>query len=399
MRWVLAPVTRGATWRRAVHLLLGAVLLLPYAALGVVFVAYAGVGGDAVSYWLLVVLTTTAGVAAALVPGVRALEVTAARALLDVALPDPPPVETWPVRRRAAGWLAVNMAAGFLTVALLVVAVPMAVTLLLAPWRAVPPLPSGLAAAWAPPLAPVVLLVVLHAVSAGGAALARLAPRLLGPSPRERLERELADARAEGAAQAHRARVARELHDSVGHALTVTTLQAGAAARVLDTDPAFVARALDAIAEAGRAALTDLDHALGVLRDGADAPREAVPDLRDLDALAAGSGAEVVARTGEVRALPVVVSREAYRIVQEALTNAVRHGGGRAEVAVRAGADAVEVEVRNPLSGGRVRPGGGRGVAGMRERVAVLGGELRAGAEDGTWLVRARIPVAPGGAP
>jgi signal transduction histidine kinase len=175
-------------------------------------------------------------------------------------------------------------------------------------------------------------------------------------------------------------------------------VQAGAAARVLDTDPAFVARALEAIAEAGRAALTDLDHALGVLRDGADAPRDAVPDLRDLDALVDRTGA-AVRRTGEVRALPVVVSREAYRIVQEALTNAVRHGGGRAEVAVRAGADAVEVEVRNPLSGARPRPGGGRGVAGMRERVAVLGGELRAGAEDGTWLVRARIPVAPGGAP
>ena len=398
MRWLLAPVTRGATWRRAVHLLLGAVLLLPYAALATVFVAYSGSGGDAVTYWLLVVLATAAGAGAALVPGVRALEVTAARALLDVELPDPPAVDTWPARRRAAGWLAVNMVAGFLTVALLFVAVPTALTFLLAPWRAVPPLPTGLAAAWAPPLAPLVVLGVLHVVSAGGAALARLAPRMLGPSPRERLERELADARAEGAAQAHRARVARELHDSVGHALTVTTVQAGAAARVLDTDPAFVARALEAIAEAGRAALTDLDHALGVLRDGADAPRDAVPDLRDLDALVDRTGA-AVRRTGEVRALPVVVSREAYRIVQEALTNAVRHGGGRAEVAVRAGADAVEVEVRNPLSGARARPGGGRGVAGMRERVAVLGGELRAGAEDGTWLVRARIPVAPGGAP
>ena len=68
---------------------------------------------------------------------------------------------------------------------------------------------------------------------------------------------------------AERNRLARELHDSVGHALTVTTLQAGAAARVLDSDPAFVARALDAIAEAGRAALEDLDHVLGLLRDGA----------------------------------------------------------------------------------------------------------------------------------
>ncbi|MFD1235318.1 sensor histidine kinase, partial [Pseudonocardia benzenivorans] len=199
-----------------------------------------------------------------------------------------------------------------------------------------------------------------------------------------------------------RNRLARELHDSVGHALTVTTLQAEAAARVLDGDPEFARRALGAIADAGRGALADLDHVLGILRDG---PGESPPtaptaDLADLPGLLDGArtaGVDfLLDGRGDLGAVPAVVSREAYRIVQESLTNALRHAGP-VPVAVRldAGAGQLAVDVENPLGhkGSTVeRTSGGRGVAGMAERVRVLRGELAAGREGGAWRVAARLP-------
>jgi signal transduction histidine kinase len=212
---------------------------------------------------------------------------------------------------------------------------------------------------------------------------------------------ELAEAHAAERALAERNRLARELHDSVGHALTVTTLQAGAAARVLDTDPAFAAKALDAIAEAGRAALADLDHVLGLLREGPAGgaeDRAPQPDLGGLAALVDGArsaGVPVELRCeGVTEAVPRAVSREAYRIVQEGLTNALRHAGPvpvAVRVAVRA--DAVELELTNPLGRGPSRRGGGRGLAGMRERVGVLRGELTAGTDGDLWRVAARLPL------
>jgi signal transduction histidine kinase len=275
------------------------------------------------------------------------------------------------------------------------------VGLLLAPWRAVPPLPTGWAAVWAPVVAVALPVVLLNAISAAGAALARLAPRVLGPSPAERLAGELESARAAQRRLAEGNRLARELHDSVGHALTVTTLQAGAAARVLGSDPEFVARALDAIAETGRTALDDLDHVIGLLRDGGPdgaGDRHAVPDLGDLDALLDGTrsaGVEVTASVeGEIAALPAVVSREAYRIVQEGLTNALRHAGPvPVELRVAVGADRLDLELRNPLGAGAGRAGGGRGLAGMRERVGVLRGELVAGPDPPGWRVAVRLPL------
>jgi signal transduction histidine kinase len=211
---------------------------------------------------------------------------------------------------------------------------------------------------------------------------------------------ELAEAHAADRALAERNRLARELHDSVGHALTVTTLQAGAAARVLHTDPAFVATALDAIAEAGRAALADLDHVLGLLREGNTGDRAPQPDLGDLDALVDGARSAGVAvalhRDGATGSVPRAVSREAYRIVQEGLTNALRHAGPvPVDVRVTVGAAAVELEVANPLSRGPARNGGGRGIAGMRERVGVLRGEISAGRDGDRWRVAARLPFVP----
>lgn len=419
---VVEPLRAGSTYRRAVHLLLGAVLLLPYLGLGVLFVSAAGeASADPVPLVLLLVPAVGAAVGVALVPGVRALEITAARALLGAAIPEPDPrtADGWPARRRAAGWLLVNLVAGGLTAVVVLLAVPTLVSFLVAPWRPVPSLPGGWAAAWAPLLAVALLVLLLHAISVAGAGLARLAPRLLGPSPTERLAAELDRARAAQRALAERTRLARELHDSVGHALTVTTLQAGAAARVLDSDPAFVARALEAIGEAGRAALADLDHVLGLLRAGED-DRTPQPDLGDLDALLAGTrsaGVELTATVdGDVAAVPAAVSREAYRIVQEGLTNALRHAGPvPVELAVRARPDRLELELTNPLpsrtnslrvgpvhdhhnlvlDGGPAR--GGRGLAGMRERVAVLDGEVVAGPDGDRWRVAVVLPLPPAG--
>ncbi|WP_308258081.1 sensor histidine kinase [Pseudonocardia lacus] len=404
LRQVLAPLRSGLTYRRAVHLLLGAVLLLPYLALGILFGSALGQeGADPLSLGLLMVVAVVAAVGVALVPGVRALEITAARALLGARVPEPDPAtgDAWPARRRAALWLLVNMAVGGLVGLVVFFVVPGTVGLLLAPWMPMQPLPAGWAMAWGPVAALVLPVALLHGVSAAGAALARLAPRLLGPSEAERLVVELERARAAERRMTERNRLARELHDSVGHALTVTTLQAGAAARVLDSDPAFVARALDAIAEAGRTALDELDHVLALLREGAtEDTRAPQPDLGDLDRLLDGTRSAGVAVTAEVRgdpaAVPAVVSREAFRIVQEGLTNALRHAG-RVPVGVRVdvGDDRVDLELTNPLGAAPVRAGrGGRGLAGMRERVGVLRGELSAGPDADQWRVAVRLPFA-----
>lgn len=413
----------GRTYRRVVHLLLGAVLLLPYVALGWVFAFSLGDGLSGPAVVPLALVAVLAGAGVAIVPGVRALEVTAARALLDVELADPAPDtgHGWPARRRGAAWLLVNMLVGGLSAVLLLWVVPVAVGYLLAPWTSIRGLPTGPRAWWTVPLGLLLPVAAVLVLAAAGAGLARLAPLMLGPTPGERLAAELDGARRRAEGLAERARLARELHDSVGHALTVTTLQAGAAAQVMDSDPAFARRALEAIAETGRAALDDLDHVLGLLREDRDererdeqrddrhrdAAREPARDLRALDALVAGArsaGVEVgLTVDGDPATLPAAVSREAYRLVQEGLTNALRHAGPvPVSVRLRVDASGLALAVDNPLPGGRspdrarTRRAGGRGLRGMAERAAVLGGELTAGPEGGVFRLAARLPGAPG---
>jgi signal transduction histidine kinase len=203
---------------------------------------------------------------------------------------------------------------------------------------------------------------------------------------------------AEQATTAERARIARELHDIVAHHLSVIVLQA-AGARA-SGKPAEVP--LEKIENSARQALAETRRMLGVLRDPDEATGLAPqPGIGDLDALAAsvrGAGLPVnLVIDGDLAALPATVNVSVYRIVQEALTNVLRHAGpARADVAIGCAEEAVTIEVTDDgtAESGHQAAVGGHGLAGMRERAAVFGGELAAGPRPGGgYTVRARLPV------
>lgn len=253
-------------------------------------------------------------------------------------------------------------------------------------------MPAGLPAWLAWILAPMPLVLLLVVVILLGRLVTAIAGRLLGPSAAERLT--VLEARTEQLLE--RTRIARELHDSIGHALTVAVVQAGAARAA--KDPEFTDRALAAIEETGRAALEDLDRVLLVLRESAQRPSQR-PTLGEADRLlesARASGSTVDAQLiGPLEQLPGPVSQEGYRILQEALTNVLRHCGP-VQVRVRIGmvADRLDLEVTNPLPDRpTVMAGSGSGLRGMRERAALLGGEVETGLHKGGWRVRARLPL------
>jgi signal transduction histidine kinase len=321
----------------------------------------------------------------ACVPVVRRSEGVQARALLlpgddEVTVE---PSRTWSDRGRLLLWLCVRVELGVLAGQATGAAVVTVWSLL----SGVGPLP-----AWAPvPLAATVVLGLGYVLAGLGALAAAAARRLLHPSPAERLRAQ--QVRTERLLE--RTRLAGELHDSIGHALTVTLLQAGAAREVAGRDPAFLDAALAAIEDSARQAAADLDRVLALLRDGAP-PRDA-PPLADVDRLvraARAAGAPVDLRVeGPVADLPPVVSREAYRMAQEALTNALRHAGP-VPIALRVDvrADSLELDVRNPVAV-PAPAGGGSGVRGLRERAAVLGGTASAGPVEGGWRVAVRLPL------
>jgi signal transduction histidine kinase len=231
------------------------------------------------------------------------------------------------------------------------------------------------------------------------------ARRALVESLRDRAERlqERQHLEAERARAQERARIAREMHDVVAHRVSLMVLHAGAL-EVARDDPE-VAQQAGLIRQTGREALDELRHVLGVLREHGDAPMlDPQPTLADLDGLVQRSreaGMEVaVVVSSERRALPATVERTAYRLVQEALTNAHKHAAGAAtEVRLGYAPARLEVAVRNARPpDGRAAvpalPGGGHGLLGLRERVELLGGTLQAGPRlDGGFELRASMPV------
>ncbi|WP_246178825.1 sensor histidine kinase [Actinomadura decatromicini] len=410
MTRVLRPLVQRTTWLRWSHLVVGGALLMPYWFLGITLVApLLPFGNGAVKAVLaLLVMPAAATFVTGVVPTVRLLEGALAKELLrgPSAALAPASARTWESRRRAGAWFGLHLGVGVLVSGLSLAVPPFAFVMVAAPWvgwdenflKA-----WGWQPAWHQWPAPLIGLAALAALLAlivgAGRLMSRLAPRFLGPSAAERL----AEVEAEAVRLAERNRLARELHDSVGHALSVVTLQAAAAGRVLDSDPAFAREALGAIEESARAALEDLDHVLGLLRDDAagKAPQATLKDLGRLLEQTRIAGVKLDAEVGpEVEHVPAAVSREAYRIVQEGLTNALRHAG-RVPVRLRLGVERerLEMEMSNPLGavrGDGAGHGGGRGLGGVRERVTVLRGEMSAGPDGDAWRFRVSLPLRSG---
>ncbi|MFI6685057.1 sensor histidine kinase [Streptomyces sp. NPDC050485] len=386
MRRSLRLLARPVTYTRWLH------LLIPIAFVAIwLFI-------DMDRLYVLGLLVVPLG----LVPAVRLEEGIQAQLLLtpgERGRPDASiaiaPSATWRDRWRTVLWLEARLVLSGLAIAA-TVWLPMLSVDLVARGLGGPPLVFGWMASWRShgwlvPLALVPIAVMLVFLVLAGDLVTFLARRLLGPSAAERLT--ALEERTELLLE--RNRIAREIHDSIGHALTVAVVQAGAARAA--KDPAFTDRALAAIEETGRAALEDLERVLLVLRE-TGLPASQRPTLLEADRLiesARGSGAQVDAEfSGPLEQVPGPVSREGYRILQEALTNVLRHSGPvpvRVRMAVLG--MRLEMDVTNPLTGAAPSGKGGSGLRGMRERAALLGGQAETGPYEGEWRVRVRLPL------
>jgi signal transduction histidine kinase len=209
----------------------------------------------------------------------------------------------------------------------------------------------------------------------------------------EREQRERA------AVAAERGRIARELHDIVAHAISVVAVQANAAAKLLDRDPARAREPLETIQETARGALAEMRRLVGVLRVTEEVPLGPQPGLAEIERLideAERSGLPVTLEVGGVPStLPASIALAAYRIVQEGLTNARKHAGpAHAFVVITYEPESVAVEVRDDGQATASSNGGGFGLVGIKERVTLLGGNVESGPrEDGGFLLRARLPL------
>jgi signal transduction histidine kinase len=223
--------------------------------------------------------------------------------------------------------------------------------------------------------------------------LAELEHRALRAEQEAERERRLAAAE-------ERTRIARDLHDSAGHAINVILVQAGAARLLQEQDPARSREALETVESVARDTIAEIDQLVRALReDGSPDGVEPPPGLAALDTLAEryrNSGLAVTVRVdGPYRSVAPAVDQAAYRILQEALTNAALHGRGSAEVEIDFGPRMLEITVTNPTAPASIaRAGGGHGLVGMRERAHLLGGSVEAGGRDGCFRVRARLPYA-----
>ncbi len=202
------------------------------------------------------------------------------------------------------------------------------------------------------------------------------------------------------AAVDERRRIAREMHDVVAHSISVMVVQAGGARRILTRDPGRAVEAATRIERTGREALGEMRHLLGMLSDGSSdraalAPQPTLGEIGELVARARAAGLPAVLDVrGERQPLSAGLDLAAYRIVQEGLTNAMKHAPGAVTtVTVSWAPHDLALEIRNAANGGGTSSGG-HGLTGMAERVRLYGGELQAGPADGGWRVSARLPLA-----
>jgi signal transduction histidine kinase len=217
----------------------------------------------------------------------------------------------------------------------------------------------------------------------------------------ERANLELVQQRelqAEAAVVVERGRIARELHDVIAHNVSMIVVQAGAASRVLEGAQPHVREALEAIETTGRNTVDEMRRLLGVLRTDDGALLTPQPGLAELERLVASvreAGLPVEVHVeGTVMPLPPALDLTAYRIAQEALTNALKHAGSaHAELTLRYEATAIELDIRDDGAGNGDGGGTGHGLVGMRERVALWGGRLEAGRAGNGWRVHAWLPI------
>ncbi|MFC9231512.1 sensor histidine kinase [Streptomyces decoyicus] len=405
----IRPLLRGSTYAGVLFAYCGALAslpLLPFALLPAL--SWRSASESVQIVLVLLVWAVLVGVVGLARPVRRAL-VVSARRLLRVPLPNPvagrlPSGSLGLDRWRTPLWLVLHVAVGWTGALASGVLFIMGLSLP-GNWLGAEARASlfgtsvRVSGGWSWVVAAVCILLAVAICVLVTKALRWAAPRLLGPSAAERLA--LAAEREQLLAE--RNRIAHELHDSIGHTLTAATIQAAVAGEALSADPATARAAMRSIEESTRAALEDLDYVLGVLREeqSGTAPTRTLADLPELLDRLRHAGAVVEPElSGDLAQVQGTLSRAAYRILQEGLTNALRHGAGGPIVArVAAGPDGLDLTVVN-RTGARTGPGpgafptSGHGLPGLAERVRLLHGEFQAG-PDGTqhWRLAVRLPA------
>jgi len=402
---VTAPMFEGSTYRSWGYLLAGLPLgvlwfslLVPLYITGAALVViWIGLGGLALTQ--------------SLARGIGRLERWLARVALGADIADPHPLGgRTPMQRgqalirdqygyRVLLWSLVRLVTGTVGFVLAVVSFVVPISLTFAPVSFVWGVPPtwGWTLVMAPLLGIPAFFGAAHLIKAVGRANAWLAEAMLGSggaaSAREAARRA---ARAE-----EQVRIDQELHDSIGHVLTMNVVQAAAGAHVFDNDPEFAREALTNIERRGRDALAELDRIISMVRSE-QVMRNPLPGLADLEGLMAEAreaGMEVRSDIHRPAGVPAEVGRAAYRIVREALTNAAKHAAGSVvRVTVTGDGTSLAVEIVNspPPPSTATTPGSGSGLAGVHQRVSLLGGRSEAGpTAEGGFRVYASLPIRP----
>lgn len=410
----------GIIWRRLLVLLIGGIIAVPYGAVLVWVFGAIGESADSPG-WIFVGVVGAVVFAMLCVPAflevIRALERTMAKHLLDLPIPTPPRRAQASDRWRGALFYFGHATSGALLLTLLIFVLPVVISMLVDPGEArvlgSELFGPGFGDSFITPsalilLSILVLLLCLGIVVAGIYFLPHYAQSLLGPSAQDR--EALAGLAA--AEKFRRNALAREVHDSIGHALTVTTMQAAVVSRLVRSDPDSAEAAAAQIAHTGREAVAQLDYVLAMLRSEADGgsgegaahpvrngepPRRTLDDIERLAADARSLGHPVdVDLTGDASRLDARTTTELYGIAREAMTNSLRHASAPGmTIHIEIGSDRVTLESSNPSRTRSVLEG--RGLSGIRDRAEVLGGSVDWNVGGGMWTMTVTIPFVESG--